>query len=278
MIRIKDLSYHYPATEQPALRDLSLHVEEGEFLAVVGPNGAGKSTLCFALSGFIPHFYGGELSGQIQVAGQDLHQTGPDELAGEVGLVFQDPFNQISGARFTVREEIAFGLENLGVPPSEMEGRIQRVLKLMELEQLGDRSPYALSGGQQQRLALASVVVMEPKLLILDEPTSQLDPIGTRDVFQALRNLTEAENTTIVMVEHKLEWVATFSDRVAAMSEGKILGIGTAREILTSEKAMEAGIGQTQFTEVGRQARQRGWVSKESPLPVSLENAVEYFS
>ena len=278
MIRIKDLSYRYPAAERPALRELTLQVEEGEFLAVVGPNGAGKSTLCFALSGFIPHFYGGELSGEIRVAGQDIHQIGPDKLAGEVGLVFQDPFNQISGARFTVREEIAFGLENLGVPPAEMEGRIQRVLELMELEQLADRSPYALSGGQQQRLALASVVVMEPKLLILDEPTSQLDPLGTRDVFQALRNLTEAANTTIVMVEHKLEWVATFSDRVAAMSEGKILGIGTARDILTSEEAMAAGVGQTQFTEAGGMARRRGWVSKERPLPVSLDDAVDYFS
>ena len=277
MISLQEVSYTYPASDQPALSDLSLQVEAGEFLAVVGPNGAGKSTLCYALSGFIPHFFNGELLGHLKVAGKDLHQVGSTELAGTVGLVFQDPFNQISGARFSVREEIAFGLENLGVPAGAMPQRINHVLSMMGLEELADRSPFELSGGQQQRLALASVLVMEPSLLILDEPTSQLDPVGTKEVFHALRNLTDSAETTIVLVEHKLEWVATFADRVLALNQGKLVHQGSPAEVLTSEAARRIGVGETRYTKAARLAQQRGWLPDDLPLPVSLQEATRFF-
>lgn len=278
MIQLEDLTYSYPATDQPALRDLTLQVESGEFVAVVGPNGAGKSTLCYALSGFIPHFFNGVLSGQLNVAGQDLHQVSSSELAGTVGLVFQDPFNQISGARFTVQEEIAFGLENLGAPRESMPDRINQAMSIMGLEELADRSPFELSGGQQQRLALATVLVMEPSLLILDEPTSQLDPVGTKEVFQALRNLTDSSETTIVLVEHKLEWVATFADRVIALDHGRIATQGKPEQVLTSDVARDIGVGETRYTRAARLTIERGWMTAGEPLPVNLQQAKQYFT
>lgn len=277
MIELRNLTYRYPATECPALKDLSLSIEEGEFVSIVGANGAGKSTLCYALAGFIPHFYRGELTGGLQVAGHDLQSANPEQLAGEVGLVFQDPFNQISGARFTVREEIAFGLENLGVPRDQMPGRIASILELTGLEGLAERSPYKLSGGQQQRLALASVMVMAPRLLVLDEPTSQLDPAGTREVFEALRTWTEAGETTVVLAEHKLEWVAGFSDRVLVLADGRLLADGPPGSTLTSQAARQAAVGETRYTAAARLARDRGAATADGPLPVSLRQAVEFF-
>ncbi len=196
------------------------------FRALVGPNGAGKSTLAYALTGFIPHFYRGHLEGTITVDGKLTAETPLHDLIRSAGLIFQNPFNQISGTKFTVLEEIAFGLENLGVPPDEMRTRVREIMAMLDITDLADRSPVALSGGQMQRVAIASVLAMRPKALILDEPTSQLDPIGSREVFAAVRSLAANAKTTILMIEHKLEWVAQFADRVIALSAGEIIADG----------------------------------------------------
>ena len=190
IIEIENLTYSYPHTDQPALRDLILQIEAGEFVAVIGANGAGKSTLCYTLTGFVPHFFQGEMVGRVSVAGLETREHPLEDLVLVSGLVFQNPFNQISGAKFTVYEEIAFGLENLGVPREEMAPRIKQVMALTDITEMADRSPYALSGGQQQRVALASMLVMEPQVLVLDEPTSQLDPLGSREVFAVIRELS----------------------------------------------------------------------------------------
>ncbi len=277
MVEIHEFTYRYPATGAPALDRVSLEVEEGSFVALIGPNGAGKSTLCYALTGFAPHFFGGDAEGRVVVAGHDLTQETPADLAGEVGLVFQDPFNQISGARFTVREELAFGLENLGVSRQEMDARIDRMLQQTGLAGLSERSPYGLSGGQQQRLALASVMIMEPRLLVLDEPTSQLDPAGTLDVFQALDALTEDRRTTVVIAEHKLEWIASFADRALLLEAGQVVDDGPPRQVLTGERALRAGLKETYYTRAARLGRDRGLVRPDRPLPVDLDAAVQYF-
>src|SRR3990170_6101865 len=176
MITVQDLTYTYPGATGPSLSGLSLTVPAGQVCAVIGANGAGKSTLCHALTGFIPHFFRGTLQGGLRVADLSIPDTPLAELAGTIGLVFQNPFNQITGARFSVLEEVAFGLENLGIPREEILDRCRSALRLTGLGSLGDRSPYALSGGQQQRLAIASMLAMRPRLLVLDETTSQLDP------------------------------------------------------------------------------------------------------
>lgn len=278
MIRLEDVTYRYPRGEKPALQDLTLAIPEGQFFGIVGANGAGKSTLCYALSGFVPHFYKGELSGQVEIDGRSIPETSLSQLAGVVGLVFANPFNQITGARFTVQEEIAFGLENLGVPRAEILDRIDEVMTLFDLTELADRPPIALSGGQQQRLALASIVIMRPRLLVLDEPTSQLDPIGTREVFSALESLIVRENITVVLVSHKLEWVAAFADRVAILHQGQIVADGLPGEILSSPRLSEYGLAPTRFTRAAGLAQAKHLVEPGQALPVILEQAVGYFT
>lgn len=274
-INIQNLTYKYPLTKEPVLQNLSLQIQEGEFVSVIGPNGAGKSTLCYALAGFVPHFFKGEISGEIEVDGKKSSESTLDTWVLNVGLAFQNPFNQISGAKYTVFEEIAFGLENIGVPRDEMKKRVEDAMSLTGISELADRSPYSLSGGQQQRVALTSILVMRPRLLVLDEPTSQMDPIGTREVFGVVRKMAE-EGMTVVMVEHKVEWIAEFADRVIALKEGQILLEGKPNEVLTSDLLIENGFGVSRYTSTAREAKQRGlW--KKNNLPVTLDEAVEGF-
>lgn len=278
MFSIHAVTYRYPGSTEPALRNISFEIPRGQFCALVGPNGAGKSTLAYALTGFIPHFYRGHLEGTITVDGKLTAETPLHDLIRSAGLIFQNPFNQISGTKFTVLEEIAFGLENLGVPPDEMRTRVREIMAMLEITDLADRSPVALSGGQMQRVAIASVLAMHPDALILDEPTSQLDPIGSREVFAAVRALAANAKTTILMIEHKLEWVAQFADRVIALSAGEIIADGQPDEILTDPVVIQNGIGQTRYTMAARAARQRGFQPAGRPgLPVTLDQAVGWF-
>jgi energy-coupling factor transport system ATP-binding protein len=276
IVNLKQVTYSYPLTNKPALSRMNLQVHEGEFLAVIGPNGAGKSTLCYALAGFVPHFFKGELEGSITVAGVETKSSTLNEWVMNVGLVFQNPFNQISGAKYSVYEEIAFGLENLGVPREEIKSRVDQALILTGIDDLADRSPYSLSGGQQQRVALTSILVMRPKVLVLDEPTSQMDPIGTREVFGVIRSLTE-RGMTVVMAEHKVEWVAQYADRVVALYDGKVLMNGTPKDVLTSDRLIGRGFGISRYTSTAREAANRGIWPKGRELPVTLDEAIEGF-
>ena len=276
MIEVQGLSYRYPTSEANVLADIDLRVREGEFLAIIGPNGAGKSTLAYALSGFVPHFYRGKLEGRMLFEGRDVAELSLGELSGQIGLVVQNPFNQITGAKYTVREEIAFGMENLGVPAPEMEQRIEQVLVTVGLEEEAERSPFALSGGQQQRLALASVLAMRPRLLILDEPTAQLDPHGTRAVFEALAALVDAGETTLVLIEHKFEWVAKFSDRVVLLAQGRIAVEGSPAEVFTSAALKEAGLPSTQYAQAAEALAEAGFKAAPEATPLTLGAAVEF--
>jgi energy-coupling factor transport system ATP-binding protein len=275
IVNLQGVSYKYPLTDSPALQNINLQVNEGEFVAIVGPNGAGKSTLCYTIAGFVPHFFKGELTGIVEVDGKESQTSSLHEWVLNVGLAFQNPFNQISGAKYTVFEELAFGLENIGIPREEMKARVEDAMKLTGISDLADRSPYSLSGGQQQRVALTSILVMQPKVLVLDEPTSQMDPIGTREVFGVIRTMAE-RGLTVILVEHKMEWIAQFADRVVALHEGQILLEGKPQEVLTSELLINKGFGISRYTFVAREAKKQGLWKRDS-LPVTLDEAVEGF-
>lgn len=278
MIQIEGLTYSYPATNRPALHDLSLRIPEGQFCSLLGANGAGKSTLCYAISGFVPHFYRGKLEGKVQVAGISIADASLADLAGVVGLVFSNPFNQITGACYSVAEEIAFGLENLGLPRPEMHERIDHVLALAGLTELAERSPFALSGGQQQRLALASILAMQPRVLVLDEPTSQLDPAGAREVFAMLSALAAKRGTTVVLASHTLEWVAAYADRVIVLDRGEIIADGAPAQVLTAPELEASGVGATRYTQSARRGQQQCLAPAGRPLPVTLEQALAFWS
>ncbi|MEU6015095.1 ABC transporter ATP-binding protein [Streptomyces sp. NPDC047515] len=276
MIEVKGFSFTYPTGSRPALRDITFEVGPHELCAVVGGSGAGKSTLAGVVSGTIPHLTGGSAEGLVQVNGRDLADTPLSGLVGEVGLVMQNPFNQISGARFSVREEIAFGLENMGVPRGEMAARVDTVLHDLGLTKVRDRSPYELSGGQQQLLAIGSVLIMRPTVMVLDEPTSQLDAAGSALVFEALGTLRD-QGVTTLLIEHRMERLARAADRVLVLDGGTIVAKGSPGEVLADERLEEWGVAPLRYTVAARRAAARGLWPDGRPLPVTLDAAAEGF-
>jgi len=236
MIRFEHLTYTYPNASRPALADVTLHTAAGAFVLVVGPSGVGKSTLLRCLNGLVPHFTGGTLSGRVDVAGHDPVAEGPQVLSHVVGFVFQDPEAQFVMDR--VVDEIAFGLENAAMPPTEMHARVDEVLDLMDLAALRNRPVETLSGGQKQRVAIAAALAFRPRILVLDEPTSQLDPQSAEDVLQALVRLNRDIGLTVVLAEHRLERVLPHVDHMIYLApsstengNGRVLS-GPPRHIL----------------------------------------------
>lgn len=276
VIEVSGLTYTYPGAPSPALKNVTFQVETGQLLAVIGANGAGKSSLCLALAGLIPTLFQGQMLGAVTIGGMDTRQHSPGHFAGQVGLVLQNPANQLSGMRYTVYEEVAFGLENLGVSRAEMPSRIEYALQQVGLADQRERSPYTLSSGQQQRLALASILVLQPVVLLLDEPTAMLDPQGSQAVFEIVRTLVRA-GTTVVIVEHHLEWIARYADRVAALADGEVILDGPPGEVLVSPLLRQAGIGWLRYTKAAHLGQERGLWPIEHPLPVTLEQAVRGF-
>ena len=268
-VTIENLTYTYPQAPAPALRDIDLTIGAGELVSVVGANGSGKSSLCQAIRGFIPHFYGGDLNGRVEVDGTDIATQKIGDLAGTVGFVFQNPFTQMSGVAQTVFGEIAFGLENLGIAPLEIHERVERVLDDAGLQTLRDRDPMQLSGGQQQRVALASVLVMDQPVLVLDEPTSQLDPATTDGVFDLILAARE-RGRTVVLVEHKMEHVAEHSDRVVVMDGGSIALSGTPSEVFSDPRCEALGTRLPESMYLRRALDPSGL--RLAPAPLRLED------
>lgn len=276
MITFRDFTYAYPTSDAPVLRDVDLAVRPGRFHGLLGASGSGKSTLAMAATGFIPHAQGGEHTGSVTVGDLVVADTPLPDLVTRVGLVQQDPFNQISGARFSVREEIAFGCENLGVDRTEIVGRVGQVMEMLGITDLADRSPYELSGGQQQVVAVASMLVMRPDVLVLDEPTSQLDPAGSRLVVEALAVIRET-GMTVLLVEHTLELLAEHADELHVLRDGRIVAEGPPATILTDPRMEEWGVGRPRFTAVAAEARRENLWARDRELPVTLDAAAEGF-
>ncbi|PLJ76961.1 energy-coupling factor ABC transporter ATP-binding protein [Infirmifilum sp. SLHALR2] len=228
LLELKNVYYRYPDSDGWILRNINLEANAGEFILLLGPSGCGKSTLARILNGLIPNFYGGELVGHVSIKGLDPRKTPTYELAKHVGFVFQNPENQLF---FTsVEREIAFGLENAGLPPEEIRRRVENVLREYGLWELRNRSPFELSGGQQQRVALASVMVLEPEILVLDEPTANLDPLTALKVLGLVKKKVQSSRVLALVIEHRLEVALPFADRVVVMNEGEVVFTGRPLE------------------------------------------------
>lgn len=269
VITVENLRYRYPHTKQLALDDLSFSVEKGEFVGIIGENGAGKSTLSQAIMGLVPQFYKGAYGGKVLVDGIEAGKTPVAQLCGHVGLVFQNPFNQLSGAKETVYEEVAFGMQNLGVPAEKMKKRVEDALKLLDIWQYRERNPFDLSGGQMQRVAIASVLVMRPDVMILDEPTSQLDPEGSDEVFRAVETLTKS-GITILMIEQKIEKLAAYCDRILLLYKGKQIAYDTPGKVFSMPNLDDYGIQAPAFTRI---CKAKGVTRTDGTYPVTVEEA-----
>jgi len=271
IIETKNLTYTYPIGTKPAFENVTINVEKGEFIVLTGPSGCGKTTLCRCFNGLIPHFYSGKLEGEIAVSDLRVVEHPIHELAQHVGMVFQNPENQLFA--LSVEKDVAFGLENLGMSRKEMRERVDWALKTTGIFELKDRAPYELSGGQQQRVAIASVLAMQPKIIIFDEPTSFLDPMGAQKIFEVINRLNKELGITIILVEHRLDLTSKYANRVIIMDKGRILLDGPPKEILSSEEARLIGVGIPKATRLYNILKDRG--VNLGKIPLSAEEAAE---
>ena len=272
-LKLENVNYKYPLEEKNTLQNINIEIKKGEFWAVIGKNGSGKTTLCNILRRFVPDFYKGELTGKITLEGKELKDYSQKEIVQKIGFVFQNPFTQISGVKNTVFEEIAYGLENLGIEREIIISEVEKILKLLEIEKLRDKNPYNLSGGQKQRVALASIIAMNPDILVIDEPTSQLDPKGTEDIFKII-NLMTNEGKTIILVEHKLELIAEYAENILVLDEGEIILSGKASEVLNNKILLEKEIGMTQYSILAYELEKAG-KAKFEEIPITKEKIIE---
>lgn len=261
-IEFKNITYTYPLAEKPSVSDIDIKLEKGKFYTILGANGSGKTTICNILRGFIPNFFQGKMEGEIILDGKNLEEYTLGELSSRIGYVFQNPFNQITGARDTVYGEIAYGLENFGVPVEEIKERVDRIMEITNTSYLKDKNPFELSGGQQQRVALASVLVLEPDVLIIDEPTSQLDPQETERVFDIIKKMKNM-GKTILLVEHKIELVAEYSDDILVLENGKLIRFGEKHDVLSEIELQNHGVMLPQTVILADKMRKKGLNLKE---------------
>jgi len=256
VVEVKALSYSYSASEVQVLKGVNLRIEKGSFVTLTGPSGCGKTTLCRCINGLIPHFYGGKIEGEIVVSGMRVQDHEISELAKHVGFVFQNPENQLFA--LSVEKDIAFGLENLALPRKEIQRRVKWAMEVTGVEDLKEKAPYELSGGQQQRVAIGCVLAMKPKVMILDEPTSFLDPMAATRLFQVIGKLNKRLNLTIILVEHRLDLLCQYTDRVVVMDEGEVRLDGTPRDVFSSEEAKLLGIGIPKVIRLHKELKKSG--------------------
>ena len=274
-IELREVGFSYLRDHKTVLRNVNLDVKKGEFLGIMGPTGAGKTTLLYIMSGVIPHYFRGKLSGTITVKGKKTTDLTLAQLSKMIGLVMQDPESQIFN--LFVREELAWGLENRGIPREEIISKRNEVMKYFGIEHLQNSVTYDLSGGEKQRVAIASVYSLGNEILLLDEPTSELDPIGTTIVFDAIKKLASKQGITIVMVEHKSEELAQFADRIALLNEGEIKLVAEPTKFFSEKELLaETGIRPPQVTELSYELLKEGVQLKH--IPLTLDDAIQTYS
>jgi energy-coupling factor transport system ATP-binding protein len=265
-LRLTGVTYRYAGSDWPVLQDLDLQVALGEVVGVVGANESGKSTLALVASGLAPRSIGGTLDGTVLIDDLDTAEAPAHALAQRCGTLFQNPNTQLSGTARTVWEEVAFGPRNVGLPLGEVVERVESAVEALHISDLIERDPGRLSGGQAQLVALASVVALRPRYLVLDEPTSQLDPAGTRLVSDALRDLATTGSAGILIVEHKTDLLARLAARIVVLRGGRIVRSGATREALADPALASEGVRAPEAIAIRRQIEASGRPGPESLL------------
>ncbi|HDD62556.1 MAG TPA: ATP-binding cassette domain-containing protein [Chloroflexi bacterium] len=267
VIDIKDYTWKYLHTKSPALNSINLSIEEGSFVGIIGPNGSGKTTLAYSIDGLVPGQYNGIKKGTVNVFGKEVEEYKTGELQQVVGVVFSDPEAQFTA--MTVEDELVFGMENIGLTIPEIRERLEWVTELTGLSDLLLKPPYEISGGQKQRVALAAVLAMKPKLLILDEPTSMLDPVSRKKIFEVLRILKAEEDNTIVVIEHSLENLIPLADQMILMAESEIILQDNTRDFFKkSSLLLEKGVYPPGALHFFHELNSQGLYQGEYPLTV----------
>lgn len=270
MIRLKDLNFRFKGAPGFALADMNLEIGQGEFVGVIGSSGAGKTTLTYVLNGVVPHYFGGDFYGRAEVLGLDTIEAGPARLSQVVGSVFQDIDGQMVAS--IVEDELLFGLENFGVPRGEIEARLDMALDTLGISALRHRAIASLSGGQKQKVAIAAIVALKPRVLVLDEPTGELDPRSSVMVFDMLKKLNEELGMTVVIVEQKIMLLCEYAKRLIVMDKGRVLLDGAVRDVLQNVSQLTgAGVNAPRVTSLMDELKRRGLYA--GPLPACVPEA-----
>ena len=270
MIEIQSLTFQYDGAQTPALKDISLTVPDGSFIGIIGPAGAGKTTLVNAISGIVPHSYKGDFYGSVVVDGLDTVDSRLTDISRLVGMVFQDVDSQIISS--VVEDEILYGLENFSIPREEIEDRISFALEQVGISDLRYRTIASLSGGQRQKVAIASIIALRPKILVLDEPTGELDPGSSRQVFSLLRTLNRDYGLTVIVVEQKIMLLCEFAERLIVLNQGEIFREGEVREVLKGiDDLEEIGVNCPRVARLSSLVKEE--TGREVPVCINVEEA-----
>ena len=279
MIEIKELTFKYSGSKKNALENVSLTIEKGDFVGLIGESGAGKTTLCSCINGLIPHHYTGDFYGSVKIQGTDTFDIEPGKLALKVGSVFQDVDSQL--VSFFVEDEILFGLENFGIPKYQIEQRITAALEALEIQELRHREISTLSGGQKQKVAIAAILALEPDILVLDEPTGELDPASSVQIFKLLQKLNKEKGITIVVAEQKIMLLCEYVKKLIVFEKGTLIHYGEIRSTLTHQKEMEeAGINCPRVLTLTSRMAEEGLVpdsyTKEDRICLNAEECADF--
>lgn len=279
MIEIKELTFKYSGSKKNALENVSLTIEKGDFVGLIGESGAGKTTLCSCINGLIPHHYNGDFYGSVKIQGTDTFDIEPGKLALKVGSVFQDVDSQL--VSFFVEDEILFGLENFGIPKDQIEQRITAALESLEIQELRHREISTLSGGQKQKVAIAAILALEPDILVLDEPTGELDPASSVQIFKLLQKLNKEKGITIVVAEQKIMLLCEYVKKLIVLEKGTLIHYGEIRSTLTHQKEMEeAGINCPRVLTLTSRMAEEGLVpdsyTKEDRICLNAEECADF--
>jgi len=263
LIELKDFSFKYYGAESLALKKIDLTIKAGEYVVITGPSGCGKTTLCRTINALVPQFHRGYIAGNVIIDGKNTRDHTVAELSSIAGLVFQEPENQL--VTLNVEKEIAFGPENLGVEPTEIRRRVEELIQLLDIEHLREKHPHEMSGGEQQRLAIAATLALKPKILVADEPTSNLDPCSAEIILDIISSLNK-QDLTVILVEHRLDLVSKDASRVVLMDKGRIVADGPPREVLAQDVCQDIGVGVPKATLVYKRLKEHGIDLRSVPL------------
>ncbi|MHA1707067.1 MAG: energy-coupling factor ABC transporter ATP-binding protein [Promethearchaeota archaeon] len=269
LVKFNNFYFRYKGNKNYALKNINLEIKPNSFVLLAGETGSGKTTLIRCMNGLIPQFYTGSFRGNVKVMGKDTIKTSIADLSTEVGIVFQNPENQLIA--MTVEHELAFGLENLGIDPKEIKKRIEKVVKLTQIEKLLKKAPFELSGGEQQRVAIASILILEPKIIILDEPTASLDPLYAKTILNLLKEIQVKKKITVIISEHRLDLVLPLVDEIILMKEGEIIISGAKQDILLSDEFKYLNINKPIIYSLFKDLN-----LKENYVPTSIEEALQF--
>ncbi len=270
LIKFNNFHFRYKGNDEYALKNINLELDSNRFILLAGETGSGKTTLIRCLNGLIPQFYAGFYKGYVEISGKNTLETTISQLSNEVGIVFQNPENQLIA--MNVEHEIAFGLENLGIPREKIKEKIKEVVELTEIESIIDKAPFEISGGEQQRVAIASILVLEPKVIVLDEPTANLDPLFAKKILNLLKKIQVEKKITIIISEHRMDLILPLVDEIILMKESKIITHGTKEKVINSSIFENLNINKPKIYSIFNELKNRDRFQYD--IPISIKGAI----